>query len=730
MTYIARSNREEHTEPLRAQPLVEHLRNVSEQAGTFASKFGMADIARLIGILHDVGKYSDDFQKRVRGGNIKADHTTAGGKELAKLTSPIFSNIIFGHHGGLLNYGNNAQTGSDHIRSVSVRLKNETIPPYQHFEDEIQITEYLADFRAALVQKNLTTKYSNAFLIRMLFSCLVDADFLDAENFMGSSQVDRGNYQDIGTLRDTLHAFFDEKGFHTPSNPMGEIRSGILANCIQKANNKPGIFSLTVPTGGGKTYASMAFALNHAKEHGMDRIIYVIPYSSIIEQNAGVFKSALGSANVLENHSNVNIENTEDDLQTRHYLAAENWDIPIIVTTNVQFFESLYSHKTSKTRKLHNIAKSVLVFDEAQMLPTPYLKPCIWAIDELVKNYHCTAMLCTATQPALQNIWPTRVDMLEICDNYKDLYKSLKRTNYQYLQTLSDQQLVSALHKHHQVLCIVNTKKQAQNLYHLLTQDGDTDHVFHLSTQMCPAHRRKTLDTIRKQLADDKKIVLISTSLIEAGVDVNFQTVFRGKAGLDSIIQAAGRCNREGKQPASNSIVYIFDTQPEEYNIPDYIKQNIAATDYVFRNHTEIDTPEAIKSYFDFLYGLKGDALDSKNILKDLDQIYIPYEDISKKFELIETEGTEHIIISYNNEAHELIKTLQSQGISKTLMRQLNPYMLSIPLYQLKWLEENRYVQPIPDTNLHILATEQNIYDPHIGLPLAVEAQKAQAFFV
>ncbi|MCL1883265.1 MAG: CRISPR-associated helicase Cas3' [Defluviitaleaceae bacterium] len=733
MDYIARTNKNKdgslpNGETFRAQALIEHLLNVGNMAGKFAKVFNMEAIANFLGKCHDIGKYSRDFQQRVRGEDIRVDHSTAGGKEASAIVGQIFSNIIFGHHGGLLDFGNNAQHGDDHLRSVMVRLKNTKIPDYSSFKKEMTLDNPMEIF-----QNNLKTNfslipdsaYSHGFLIRMLFSCVVDSDFLDAECFMHNNRIARGEHDSIENLLDKLNAYFSSKRFFEPKNEINQIRKGILENCLKKAKSSRGVYSLTVPTGGGKTLSSMAFALNHAKINKMQRIIYVIPYTSIIEQNAGVFKDIFEPINVLENHSNVIFENAEDELYKNNHLASENWDIPIVVTTNVQFFESLYTHKTSKARKLHNIANSVLIFDEAQMLPTNYLKPCVYAIDELVRNYKCTAVLCTATQPLLKNVWPNNFKINEICDNHIELYDKLKRVTYKNVGTLNDKELVSELLKYNQVLCIVNTKKQAQNLYEMLGEDA-----YHLSTQMCPAHRRETLDEIKSKLEKGEIIRLISTSLIEAGVDIDFSTVFRAKAGLDSIIQAGGRCNREDKRLAKDSIVYIFDCDVGEYKVPDYIKQNVSATESAFRNHKEMDSPDAIKAYFNFLYTLKGEFLDSKNIIKRHKLPNIEFEQISKDFKLIEDNDGGQVIIPYNSDAENLISDLKEYGVSRTLIRKLTPYIVNTTVYQREEMLSNGHIERIFDTDLYVIVSSGDIYSQSTGLKMKTKPRKSEAIMI
>ena len=732
-TYIARTNRDKDGnlpkgQGFREQLLKDHLEGVAKFAGGFASKFGMKEMGHFLGLSHDIGKYSLDFQERVRGSNKRVDHTTAGGREVLRLMGvPLLANIIFGHHGGLLNYGDGSDREGTNKRAVSVRMKEEyRIPGYCYFKNEVELQSPMEPFKKSLAGLTSLPEsyYSLAFLTRMLFSCLVDADFLNTEFFIKNQTSVRGNHDSIGVLLDKLNEYFKINGFHQPIGKVNSIRKGILDNCIIKADSDRGLFSLTVPTGGGKTLSSMAFALNHAKRNEMQRVIYVIPYTSIIEQNADVFKKVFGQANVLENHCNVTYDNKEDDLNKRSYLAAENWDVPIVVTTNVQFFESLYAHKTSKTRKIHNIVNSVIIFDEAQMLPVGHLKPCVYAINELVQNYHCTAVLCTATQPSLNIVWPKGMEIVEICENHLELYSDLKRTSYAEVGHITDEELVECLAQYDQVLCVVNTKKHAQNLY-----DRLSGNKFHLSTQMCPAHRKEILKRVRCDLEEGQHIALISTSLIEAGVDLDFQTVFRAKAGLDSIIQAGGRCNREGEREIADSYVYVFDCDQEKYNTPLSMEQNIVATNQVLRYNEAMDTPDAIKAYFDSLYKSKGDDfLDIKNIIKKHDEMELQFEDISKNFKLIE-EDTKQIVIPYDDEARRLIKLLQYGEISRSLMRKLSPYLVRVRCYQHRDLEKGKHIKVFQDKDLSVLISV-DIYTPETGLKINLEQEEGKAIIL
>ena len=377
------------------------------------------------------------------------------------------------------------------------------------------------------------------FWLRMLFSCLVDADFLDTEQFMERGKTEqRGQYPRLERLAPWFFRALDRLEQDAPKTPVNTIRAAIRRVCEQKAQMPKGLFSLTVPTGGGKTLSAMAFALRHALKHGQQRVIYVIPYTSIIEQTGRILAGIFGRENVVEHHSNLSPE--RETLAPQ--LATENWDAPMVITTNVQFFESLYAAKPSRCRKLHNIINSVVILDEAQLLPPELLKPCVDAMNDLTRNYAVTLVLATATQPALPKLDP----LAEIIPNELNLCGRLKRTHFNFPTSLNEPtvwaSLAQRLQQHDQVLCIVNTRRDCHDLFQLMPTG-----TIHLSALMCGAHRSAVIRLIRWRLRKRLPVRVISTQLVEAGVDIDFPVVYRALAGLDSIAQAAGRCNREGK---------------------------------------------------------------------------------------------------------------------------------------------------------------------------------------
>lgn len=552
MKYLAHRDQESERE----QSLIDHLEKTAELAGQYAEAFGAYQWGYCAGLLHDIGKYSQEFQRRIRGSEEQVDHATAGAQlcHEKKGYYSLLSYCIAGHHAGLADTG--TRNDRSNMPTLYGRLKKQ-IPDYNAYKGEIQIPQLME--LPFVIQNRKEAGFASAMFIRMLYSCLVDADFLNTETFMNKGMTERDCGDSISVLYEKCMSGISGWLKNEDRNTINGRRTEILKHCLEMVSKERGMFRLTVPTGGGKTMASLAFALKHAAEHGMNRVIYVIPYTSIIEQTAGIFAEKLGQKNVLEHHSNVDYT-VSDELKSMQ-LAAENWDKPVVVTTNVQFFESMFSNRSSKCRKLHNVADSVIVFDEAQMLPTDYLKPCIAVMEQLIRHYRSSVVLCTATQPALQNLFSEDIGFRELCPGVDDQFAFFKRSKIRDLGRISGDSLVERLKNEYSALCIFNTKKTAQNMYQELRGEG----VYHLSTAMYPVHRKRVLAEIRKRLDDKKRCIVLSTSLVEAGVDLDFQTVYRQLAGVDSVIQAAGRCNREGKRSLDESNTYIFQLQEREF---------------------------------------------------------------------------------------------------------------------------------------------------------------------
>ena len=582
--------------------------------------------------------------------------------------------------------------------ALDVRLK-ERVPELDPvWEQEIALPSSLPGPRLNPRDRD-TAGFCAAFLIRMLFSALVDADYLDTEDYFARLQgapKRRGQHPTLAELRRRLDAYLDKLAAGVEPSPVNDMRKEVLAHVRGKASEPPGLFTLTVPTGGGKTLTSLAFALDHARRHGLARVIYVIPYMSIIEQTAAVFRTALRVDDaeapdfVIEHHSTFDEDRIgRREAREKLQLAMENWDAPIIVTTAVQFFESLFSNRPSRCRKLHNLANSVAILDEAQTLPLQYLRPCVAALDELARNWRTSVVLCTATQPALaqsDGFVGGFENVRELAPEPECLYRTLKRTRVRHEGQLDDAALAERMHESPQSLCIVNTRRHARELYERM---ADGEGSFHLTTLMCARHRREKLDVVYERLRNGAPVRLVATSLVEAGVDLDFEVVWRAEAGLESIIQAAGRCNREGR--AKTGDVFVFKPSDEEgHRPPREIGQFADATRGVMRSHRDDPTSlDAIDDYFRKLYWLKGDdALDAKDILRLLREpggsLDFPFETIAGKFRLIETPMAP-IIVPWcgtdgrDDTAKRLLKELKWVERPGRIARRLQPYVVQVP---------------------------------------------------
>ena len=691
------------------QPLREHMENVARLAAEYGAAFGAEEQAGRAGVLHDIGKYSPRGQARQRDPEHtpKTDHATAGAQEAyLKMRDLPAGLAVAGHHGGLPDLGvkGDRENGTFMAR-MKKELTGESDPSAWRGEiAPLQRVKGPAWFGAAR-EPRVWAMYT-----RMLFSCLVDADFIDTETAMQGAQP-RGGYESIETLLEKLRAQV-APWLEKPKNALCARRSEILAHCLRGGEAERGLYTLTVPTGGGKTVSSLAFALTHAAAHNMRRVIYVIPYTSIIEQNAKVFEKILGAENVLQHHSQADFsddaQGAEEPAALRKRLACENWDAPVIVTTAVQFFESLYAAKTSHCRKLHNIANSVIIFDEAQTMPLPYLKPCVFAIAELVRHYGATAVLCTATQPALSRFFSRTAPELairEIAPDPDRLFDFFRRVTLRQEGEKTAAALAEQIAGQKAALCVVGTRRRARELYELLPEQGR----YHLSTLMTPRDRERTLDEIRARLRAGETCRVVSTSLIEAGVDVDFPTVWREIAGLDSILQAAGRCNREGKRSADESVVHIYTP---DGSIPKAFQQQVEAAQGVLAKYEDPNTRAAIAAYFKALFWMRGDdALDSKNVLQYEDSL--AFRKTEEAFEIIPKE-TMTVYIPTNENANDL--RLLRQGLfSRALMRRLGRDAVNLYRYEYDALASAGVLEDYRNDGFAILLDSRQ-YLPDVGL--------------
>jgi len=700
------------------QGLEEHLNGTAKRSEEFAAAFGAASQGWLVGQAHDIGKYSDAFQNRLLRGGPIVDHSTAGAVECAKKGAVWAALCVAGHHAGLPDFGN-LKVDIPGQPTLCGRLKGAQqgkIPPYTAWPGMLP--------EVVPPQGWAQDAVSNAFFVRMLYSCLVDADYLDTEQFMHGAQP-RGGGDTMDSLLQKLNEFISP--WQTPGTQLNQWRCEILNSCISKAQQPPGLFTLTVPTGGGKTVASLAFALQHAATHGLRRVVYVVPYTSIIEQTADVFRKILGEENVLEHHSGADFS-TEESASPQQYraaLAAENWDVPVVVTTAVQFFESLYANRSSKCRKLHNLAGSVILFDEAQMLPVEHLLPCVSAIAQLVRYYGVSAVLCTATQPALGELFAQAgaPQPVELCPDQRQMYQRFRRVSFRDIGKIEMEALAQRLKNLPQVLCIVNSRREAQELFALLPPQGS----YHLSTLMVPAHRRALLGEVRKNLQNGLPCRVVSTSLVEAGVDVDFPAVYREIAGLDSILQAAGRCNREGKRPRAQSIVTVFESS---YAPPPMLRVNVGAMREALASGAAMDDLSTIHGYFTSLLSLRGPkALDKYRVLDafehGIEGCSLPFATVGSRFHLIDSPA-KTVYVPWGQGGEECISRLREGQYSRGLYRQLGQYGVTVYEQHYRQLAELGALTLLQDGSV-ILNQPARFYSEQTGLTL--QPQGGQAIF-
>jgi CRISPR-associated endonuclease/helicase Cas3 len=727
MTYYAHSLTGEP--PEKWQRLEDHLQNVARLAAQFAEPFGAEEWARAAGLWHDLGKYSAAFQKRLYDANGiechletrpgKVIHSEAGGHlALMKLKpreiATILCWLIMGHHTGLADYS--SSEGGARALEVKLRDPDRSVTILQEVPSELK------ELPSTPIPGVLKKGADLAFFIRMLFSCVVDADFLDTEEFMNQGQADvrRREWSSISELLDHFDPYMETVCRNAEANEVNRVRSEVLQQCRSAAEKEQGVFSLTVPTGGGKTLSSLAFALRHAAKWNLRRIIYVIPYSSIIEQTAAVFRSIPGfESAVLEHHSNV-VDDDERRETVRSRLAAENWDAPLIVTTSVRFFESLFASKTSRCRRLHNMADSVVIFDEAQCLPPGYLRPVVFAIRELHRHYGVTPVLCTATQPVLTRTesfdfrFEEGFDQVhEITADTKDLSRRLQRVRlerFRDLQPVSLDELAGALQEEEQaVLCIVNRKADARDLAKLLPEESS----LHLSTNLCAWHRHRVLESIKERLAADEPIIVVSTSLVEAGVDLDFPVVYRALAGMDSIAQAAGRCNREGKLRAGRTMVFVPEEQPQ------YVRSAASQTRRFLEpgRLSSVFEPSTFTEYFRERFFLLGkDRLDEKKILEKLSGRIenFAFRTAAARFRFIDDRGQRTLIVPVG-EAPKLATRLPS-GDARVLFRKLQRYTISLPERLLRILADMKYAHELPGFPGTWYLDNKALYSDRFGL--------------
>ncbi len=710
----------------RIQTVKEHAVGTAGLSESFASVFGAAAWGKQNGWWHDMGKYTrDSFQPYIRGASgmaveqkavNKPDHSSAGAM-LAKEKLPGYyqplAYCIAGHHSGLLDWTSSGEA------NLNKRLSKTDCYQEMLRDAPQEMQEAVVSLNAPMISDFQKEMHQ---WIRMLFSCLVDADYLDTEQFMQPEQAARRRqYDSMETLKERFDTYMESLTAGATVSFINEKRAAILSRCREMAEKLPGFFSLTVPTGGGKTLASMAWALLHAVRHEKDRIIIVIPYTSIIVQTAAVLRDIFGAENVVEHHSH--LQPDSNDERSPSQLATENWDAPIIVTTNVQFFESLYACRTSRCRKLHNICNSVVILDEAQMLPVEFLQPILDILQSLQSSFKTSILFTTATLPVFTGRIGTgqkafnglKSPVTEITSVHDHLFEAFKRVELHWPEsTVTFDDLADELSGYDCVLCIVNTRKEVRELYQRMPEG-----TLHLSRMMCSAHIMEVIKLIKQKLKDNEPVRVISTQLVEAGVDIDFPVVYRAFAGLDSIIQAAGRCNREGKLNKKGELGQVFVFKPENGLLRGLMGKGAAALREMLSvsDGSDLFSPDCMAQYFRLFYSNCNtfDRAEIKDSLyKGAGDMNFLFATAADQFRLIDDKDSVSILVGYGDGA-TLLEELKRIGPEFWLLRKLQQYSVSVR----KWdFEQFRKQGTVVEYAGIFILEDGRCYDERAGLVL------------
>jgi len=671
------------------QTLADHLTATAGLAAMRGVPLGLEAAARIAGAWHDFGKHDPAFDRVLRGETIRVDHSTAGAKLLLdrargaeRVAAELLAYGILGHHAGLPD----AQ-GADGSMDRRIDQFRDPIDPGTTAGAVVDLAPAVLELLKKLRQGQAGFDLSVAG--RMVFSCLVDADFRDTESFytrLEARDADR-DWPTLPDLLPRLRAAFDAHMARFPAETdLNLLRAEVLQHIRARAALPPGLFTLTVPTGGGKTLASLGFALDHAAQHGHRRVIYAIPYTSIIDQTAAIFKDLFKAAGdvVLEHHSAIDSDKPGLEGREKAQLAMEDWAAPIIVTTNVQLFESLFAARPSRCRKLHNIAGSVIVLDEAQCLPRRLLLPALRMLDALAAHYGCSIVLCTATQPAFDSRQLKKGGLplagRELAPDPDALAGRLRRARVVTGAEMEDAALVEALRDTPQGMVIVNSRKHALELFQAARDEG-LEGAVHLTTRQYPADRRRIIKDIKERLKSGMPCRLIATSLIEAGVDLDFPKGWRAEAGLDSIVQAAGRVNREGKRALEDSTLTVFSAPGR--SVPTEMKPLIAAMHSTAARHDDLLAPAAIRDWFEQVYWTAGPERMGQPMVDAFvfgrGGTDFPYRSTAEAFRMIDSVMVP-VIIAIDDAARAAVGQLAiAQVSSGKIARALQSYTVQIP---------------------------------------------------
>jgi CRISPR-associated endonuclease/helicase Cas3 len=692
------------------QSLADHLDGVADLARCFALPYGGGEAAYAAGLTHDLGKASLAFQEYVRGlveAKRGPDHSSAGAL-VAQSINDVAAWVAAAHHSGL--------PGRKELRE-RLRTKSELRAALDSDEAARELVAKATAASATL--PNLADPASMEFFIRMVFSALVDADALDTErHFSPTNAATRAVRTDLKSLRERFDAS-QSRMLEVADTPVNAIRGSIYTAVMGQSEHRPGFFTLTVPTGGGKTLTALGFALAHALRHGQRRIIVAIPYTSIIEQTCRVYRDVLGRDSVIEHHSAMPADRDDgSDSLSRQVLATDNWDAPLVVTTTVQLFESLFSNRPGRCRKLHNVAGAVVILDEVQTLPTELLAPIVAVLRELVANYGVSVVLCTATQPALQSL---ALDggipaATELAPDPPRLFAMMARVRYSLpfrSQQWSWEEVAQFMRSRTQVLCILNTKRDALALLDAL----DDPEALHLSTLLCGCHRAAVLRRVAERLTSGQPCRLVSTQVVEAGVDMDFPVVLRALGPLDRVVQAAGRCNREGRLPYGEMVVF----DPSEGSRPpgSYRTGTDIARNMLLDNVADPADPDTFSAYYRLLF--KSAETDSKDIRGS--RIRLDFPTTAQRFRIIPDDSVPVIVtalpawaVDDERDARDPIPLAEQAlagMVTRGMFRDLQPFLVSLRRSEYARVRDQGLVQEcLPDA----LGVWRGAYDPVRGL--------------
>lgn len=707
------------------QSVAAHCENTAERAAQFSIE-PLRDVVYAAGLLHDIGKYQPAFQAHIKGKDIRVEHSVCGakvaGEKYENALALLLQYCIAGHHSGLPDGGNRAVDTAD-MATLSGRLNRET-EDFSAYEQEITLPAIDMDAFHTFLLCNCTSRqqlYEKfAFVTRYCFSCLTDADSLDTAEFCGAPP----NRELTADFKDCLQRLDAKLQGFPARTPLQKARAVLQAQVYQKAGADANIFLMNMPTGSGKTLCSMKFALQRAIKFHKRRIIYIIPYNSIIDQTAAEFENLFGDcATVLRHQSSFSYDDLdiEEDYRVQLKSSAENWNAQIIITTAVQFFESVYANRRGKLRKLHNTADSILIFDEAHLMPVDFLQPCLQAVTHITDTLNSEAVFLTATMPnfekLLQTYAPPSGKIVNLITDYTP-FAAFQKCSYINLGAISEETLLQKALQSPSTLVVVNTKKEAQALY--TASMSMFKNTYHLSTYMTALDRKRVIEEIKAALTkleadfpslqdvpDERKIFVVSTSLIEAGVDLDFCSVFRQLAGLDNLLQTGGRCNREGKRQNAEAFVFTFEHEAGK------ITKNIRAeiTKGLLTEFSDITSAECIDAYFERLFFLNKDKITQHRITNTCEDFHaLPFATYARDFQLIKSDAVS-LVVPRDTDCAALLSELRVKGF--TNYRALQKYTCSIYESELADLQSQGAVENL---NGVWCLTNRGYYDANFGI--------------